>query len=60
MEKVIILLQLCLPNEGMTECVFSQEEVKSQQACERKVEQLEYEFSDIAEFLHVQCKEVKV
>jgi|TARA_R100000426_G_scaffold7159_2_gene8808 hypothetical protein len=60
MEKVIILLQLCLPNEGITECVFSQEEVKSQQVCERRVEQLEYEFSDIAEFLNIQCKEVKV
>ena len=60
MEKVIILLQLCLPNEGVTECVFSEHKVEDHQTCERKIEQLEYEFSDIAEFLHVQCKEVKV
>jgi hypothetical protein len=60
MEKVIILLQLCLPNEGVTECVFSEHKVDDYQTCERKIEQLEYEFSDIAEFLHVQCKETKV
>ena len=59
MESVIILLQLCLHNDGMTECVFSQEEVKSQQACERRVEQLEHEFSDIADLLNIECKETK-
>jgi len=60
MEKVIILLQLCLPNEGITECVFSEHKVQDYQTCERKIEQLEYEFSDIAEFLNIQCKETKV
>ena len=59
MNKIIIRLQLCLPNDGEIECIFSEHKVEDYQTCERKIEQLEYEFSDIAEVFNVKCEEVK-
>tara|TARA_R100000657_G_C4569252_1_gene35486 strand:+ start:55 stop:219 length:165 start_codon:yes stop_codon:yes gene_type:complete len=53
------MLQLCLPNDGEIECIFSEHKVEDYQTCERKIEQLEYEFSDIAEVFNVKCEEVK-
>jgi len=61
MEKIIILLNLCLPSDGAIECIFAKEEVKSQELCEQKVEQLEYEFSDLLNVHHfsVECQKVE-
>jgi len=60
MNKVIIMLQLCLPNDGEMECIFSKHDVEDYQTCEEQIDQLEYEFSDLAEVFNVKCKEVKV
>lgn len=59
METIVLLLQLCLPNDGAIECIFSKHNVPDYQTCERKIEQLEYEFSDLAESFNVKCEEVK-
>jgi|TARA_R100001460_G_scaffold34891_5_gene67544 hypothetical protein len=61
MEKIIILFNLCLPNDGAIECIFIEEEIKNQQMCEQKVEQLEHEFSDLLEVHHfsVKCEKVE-
>jgi len=59
-EKVILLLHLCLPNNGTIECVFAKEEMKNQTMCEQRVEQLQYQFSDIkADVFNLQCEENK-
>ena len=50
MEKVILLLHLCLPNVDTTECFFIEEQMKSQQMCEEKISQLNQEFIDIEVF----------
>jgi len=50
MEKVILLLHLCLPNVDITECFFIEEQMKSQQMCEEKISQLNQEFIDIETF----------
>ena len=50
MEKVILLLHLCLPNVDTTECLFIEEQMKSQQMCEEKISQLNQEFIDIEVF----------
>jgi hypothetical protein len=50
MEKVILLLHLCLPNVETTECLFIEEQMKSQQTCEEKISQLNQEFIDIEVF----------
>ena len=50
MEKVILLLHLCLPNVDTTECLFIEEQMKSQQMCEEKISQLNQEFIDIETF----------
>ena len=59
MNKVIIMLHLCLPNNGEMECIFSKHDVPDYQTCEKQIEQLEYEFSDLAEVFNVKCKEVE-
>ena len=59
MNKIIIMLQLCLPNDGEVECIFSKHDVPDYQTCEREIEQLEHEFSDMAEIFNVKCEEVK-
>ena len=59
MNKIIIMLQLCLPNDGEVECIFSKHDVSDYQTCEKEIEQLEYEFSDLAELFNVKCEEVK-
>ena len=59
MHKVIIMMQLWLPNDGEIECIFSKHDVPDYQTCERKIEQLEDEFSDLAELFNVKCEEVK-
>ena len=59
MHKVIIMMQLCLPNDGEIECIFSKHDVEDHQTCEKQIEQLEYEFSDMAELFNVKCEEVK-
>ena len=60
MEKVILLLHLCLPSDGTIECVFAKEEMKNQTMCEQRVEQLQYQFSDIkADVFNLQCEEKK-
>tara|TARA_R100001460_G_scaffold22239_2_gene45268 strand:- start:356 stop:538 length:183 start_codon:yes stop_codon:yes gene_type:complete len=59
MNKVIIMLQLCLPNDGEMECIFSKHDVPDYQTCEKQIEQLEYEFSDLAQVFNVKCKEVE-
>ena len=53
------MLQLCLPNDGEVECIFSKHDVLDYQTCEREIEQLEHEFSDMAEIFNVKCEEVK-
>jgi hypothetical protein len=50
MEKVILLLHLCLPNVDTTECFFIEEQMKSQQMCEEKISQLNQEFMEIETF----------
>jgi hypothetical protein len=50
MEKIILLLHLCLPNVDTTECFFIEEQMKSQQMCEEKISQLNQEFIDIEVF----------
>ena len=50
MEKVILLLHLCLPNVDTTECLFIEEQMKSQQMCEEKISQLNQEFMEIETF----------
>ena len=61
MEKIIIFFNLCLPSEGEIECIFSKEEVKSQELCEQRVEQLEYEFADLIDLhqFNAKCERVK-
>lgn len=60
MEKVILLLHLCLPSDGTIECVFAKEEMQNQTMCEQRVEQLQYQFSDIkAEVFNLKCEENK-
>ena len=54
------MMQLCLPNDGAVECIFSKHDVEDHQTCEKQIEQLEYEFSDMAELFNVKCEEVKV
>ena len=53
------MLQLCLPNDGAVECIFSKHDVPDYQTCEKEIEQLEYEFSDMAEIFNVKCEEIK-
>jgi hypothetical protein len=50
MEKVILLLHLCLPNVDTTECFFMEEQMKSQEMCELKIEQLNEDFMDLDTF----------
>ena len=50
METIILLLHLCLPNDGQTECLIVEEQMKSQQLCEQKVEQLNQDFMDLEKF----------
>lgn len=60
MEKVILLLHLCLPSDGTIECVFAKEEMQNQTMCEQRVEQLQYQFSDIkADVFNLKCEENK-
>lgn len=60
MEKVILLLHLCLPSDGTIECVFAKEEMQNQTMCEQRVEQLQYQFSDIkADVFNLKCEEKK-
>ena len=50
MEKIILLLHLCLPNVDTTECFFIEEQMKTKQMCEKKISQLNQEFIDIETF----------
>jgi len=50
METIILLLHLCLPNDGQTECLFIKEEMINQQMCEQKVEELNQDFMDLDVF----------
>ena len=50
METIILLLHLCLPNDGQTECLIVEEQMKSQQLCEQKVEELNQDFMDLETF----------
>lgn len=50
METIILLLHFCLPNDGGTECLFMKEEMKSQQMCEQKVDELNQDFMDLDMF----------
>ncbi len=60
MEKIILLLNICLPNDGMTECIFfSEKEFHNQQMCEQRMELLHDEFSDVAETLNIKCERVE-
>ena len=56
MEKVILLLHLCLPNVDTTECFFIEEQMKSQQMCEEKISQLNQEFMEIETFTKIDLK----
>ena len=50
METIILLLHLCLPNDGQTECLLVEEQMNNQQMCEQKVEELNQDFSDLEVF----------
>ena len=50
METIILLLHFCLPNDGATECLLVEEQMKSQQMCEQKVEELNEDFIDLDMF----------
>lgn len=50
MSTVILLLHLCLPNDGTTECLFLEEPMTSSLMCEQKVERLQQDFQEIQVF----------
>lgn len=54
--KYLLMLHLCLPNAGTTECFILKEEMKGQQMCEQKAEQLYADFSEV-EVFSVKCEE---
>ena len=59
MEKIILLLNICLPNDGGSDCVFFYEkQFANLTMCEQKMEQLHNEFSDVAETLTIKCERI--